>query len=461
MSFLAKKSLSEILGSTAQSKLKKTLGSLDIVLMGVGSIVGGGIFVLSGFVSAEYTGPAIVISYCIAGMLSLTMAFFYLELTTMVPNSAVIYNYSYNIFGEFFAWLGFWLVVLEFATAAASVAVGWSKYFYGIFDQIIPLKFVQSPFEGGYFNVIAACLIFVLSIVLILGVNLSKKSNNLLVMIKFVTIFLFIVLSAKYFNKDNLENFMPFGFKGVLDGSALLFYSFNGYSLLSSTVEECKHPAKNLLLGLIFSVLIALIIYLLVAFFLNGSLSYTALNVENPLALVFKKNNNYFLYYLIIFGAIISMITGVLINMYAITRIVYSVGRDNLLTSHFTKLIEGKNIPYIAVIATAVFLFVLVGLAPIKFLSHISSISSIGNGIIILIIFVQFRKKYPKMIRIIKIPYVKVLLPIVFLSMIYLLFIQFLRNKTSVVYFLSILTWIILGSILYLLIKSRKDNIKT
>ncbi|MBF8246996.1 MAG: amino acid permease [Rickettsia sp.] len=453
MNFFKKKSLSEIQISTKNSNLKKNLGSLDLIFLGIGAIVGGGIFVLSGLVSAEYTGPAIIISYCVTGFISLLMAFFYVELTTMVPSSAAIYSYSYNIFGEIIAWLAFWMILLEFATAASSVAVGWSNYFYDIVAEFLPYKFAVSPFEGGYFNIISSLLVSVLTLILFLGINLSKNTSNLLVIIKFATIFFFITFSAKYFDKENFKDFMPFGLKGLFAGGGLLFYSFNGYSLLSSAVEECRDPVRNLLHGLIFSVIIAIIIYVLTALFLNGAINYQELkNVSNPLVFVFQKHGRENIAYIVMLGAIFSMVTGLLVNMYAITRITYSIANDQLLPDFFTQL-RGDAIPYISIIFTGIFVFCLSGLFPLRFLGHISSISSLINSIILLVLFVQFRRKHYRLTRILRVPYVKILLPITFCLISYLLVIQFIRNAQSIIYFWTILGWIILGSVLYFIRK--------
>jgi len=263
MNFFKKKTFEEVKESAASSALVKSLGAFDLVMIGLGAIVGSGVFALSGQIAAQYSGPAIMISFAIAGFTCIFVALVYSELATMLPVSGGVYSYTYVAYGELFAWLVAGLLIIEFIFSAATVAAGWSGYVVNLLENggiIVPDLITKVPSDGGLVNLPAILVLSFIGYVLYKGTSDSKKLNVILVFIKLAAIGLFIFLAVPHFNSENLTPFNPFGLSKVMTGSSILFFAYTGFSGIAAAAEECKNPSRDLKIGIIGSISLSVIL---------------------------------------------------------------------------------------------------------------------------------------------------------------------------------------------------------
>ena len=281
MSFLFKKNIESILDSSNNSSLAKTLNVFDLILIGLGSIIGTGVFVFTGFIAARYSGPAVMVSYAIAGCVCILVAMTYSELATMLPSSGSLYSYCYLVFGEIFACMIAGILFIELAFGASAVAGGWAAYIKGILESggiWLPKHLITVPSEGGVINLLAAGIVVFSGLFLCLGTKDSKRLNAILVLIKFITVTVFIVAAAPHFKIENWQNFMPFGFDKVVVGGSILFLAFTGFTNIAASAEECKNPEKDILIGIVGSVIIAMIVYISMAGLVTGIVLFSELD---------------------------------------------------------------------------------------------------------------------------------------------------------------------------------------
>lgn len=268
MNFFKKKSFEAVREAGAVSGLSKTLGAFDLILLGLGGIIGTGVFVLTGLVAAKYSGPAVVLSYVIAGFTCIFVALSYSELASMLPTSGGIYTYSYVAFGEVVAWFMASAIILELGFATATVAAGWSGYVQGILESAsmsLPKALSAVPAHGGWIDLPALSIVAFVAFILYLGNKGSARLNTFLVFVQMTAIFTFIVSAAPHFDATNWDNFMPFGFDRMIVGASILFFAFTGFGNLATTAEECKNPTKDLMIGIIGSLIISTVIYVLIS----------------------------------------------------------------------------------------------------------------------------------------------------------------------------------------------------
>ncbi|KAF8818484.1 amino acid permease [Rickettsia endosymbiont of Cardiosporidium cionae] len=431
-----KKSFDSLTVKTKASGLVRNLGSVDVLLLGLGSIIGSGLFVFTGLVAAEYAGPAVMISYLLAGITAIFIALAYTELATMIPTSGGLYSYSYLVLGELIAWVMACSVFLEFTFAAASIATGWSGYFKNIlsvYGMYLPHSIAYGPLEGGVCDVFALLIVLLLGSILFFGIKSSKKINLVLVFIKLGTILIFVVVSSKYFNIEYWSsNFMPFGIDNVIRGSAVLFLSFNGYGLLASTAEECKNPNINISVGIVGAVVISIMIYVVVGGLLTGITHYENLNASEALASVLKVKGSRVASSVISFGVIIGMITGILVNIYAVSRILYVVSRDGLLPKIISFVHCKYHTPYVALYIVVSFTMLISAIMPCKFFGQLSGMFSLFNDMVVMIIVILLRIVKADYKRVFKCPILFIVAPIGFLSAGYLLLQQIYDKKSLI-----------------------------
>ena len=269
------------------SKLNRCLSAFDLTLFGIGAIIGAGVFVLTGVAAATKAGPAITLSYVVAGLASLFAALSYAELSASIGGSGSAYNYSYVSFGEIIAWIVGWDLLLEYAMSVSTVAIGWSGYVNNALQAMsvnIPEFLLKGPLEGGYINILAFSIIIALATLLSLGVKHSAQFNAVIVFIKLITIACFCVVAIDHLQVQYWHPFLPFGWSGVMGGAALVFFAYIGFDAVSTAAEETIDPGRDLPIGIICSVIICTLIYILVAALLTGIVSYTVLNVRSPVA---------------------------------------------------------------------------------------------------------------------------------------------------------------------------------
>jgi APA family basic amino acid/polyamine antiporter len=399
----------------ADTGLKRALTAFDLTLLGIGAIIGAGIFVLTGIAAATKAGPAIVLSYCVAGGVCALAALSYAELAAAVGGAGSAYGYAYAGLGEIVAWIIGWALMLEYGIAVSAVAIGWSGYFANGMQALgfpIPFEYSNAPHLGGIINVPAVCIILALAALLCAGVSASKWVNTAAVLIKLAVVILFIFVAAGHVNTQNWEPFMPFGFNGVIGGAALIFFAYIGFDAVSTAAEEARNPQRDLPIGIIASLAICTLLYVIVAGLLTGIAHYGTLNNPSPVAqamldLGFNKFAG-----VIAFGAIAGLTTVMLVVYYGQTRILLAMSRDGLIPAAFARIHPGTRTPIRIIVTTGVILATIAGFAPISVVAEMANIGTLAAFVAVCIGVVVLRYKRPDLHRPFKTPFMPVL-PIV------------------------------------------------
>ena len=455
MSFLQKKSFESIRELGRTSGLSKTLGAFDLILLGLGAIIGAGAFIVTGLVAAKYSGPAVMLSYIIAGGICVFVALAYTELATMLPTSGSIYTYSYVAFGEIFAWLMGSVIILELGFSAGVVAAGWSGYVQAILAAggvHLPKALTTVPMNGGIINLPALLIVLFVSFILYLGTKDSKRLNAILVFIKMAAIFAFVVSATPHFDATNWDNFMPFGPDSMLKGASILFFGFTGFGTLAATAEECKNPNRDLTIGIIGSLVISTIVYVVIAGLVTGIAPFDQLNNDQPLAHALAMNNSSIGSAIVATGAVCGMTTVLMMQIYGTSRIFYVIARDGLLPKSFAKLHPKHDSPYVTIIIFSLLAGVLGAFCPTEILTQLSSMGSLIDYIMVAIIVMLFRIKMPDAVRPFKCPAAFVITPLALIACAYLLYIQvFDGDFNLMIAGRMLMYWFILMFVLYIL----------
>ena len=404
-----------IIDCNADTGLKRALTAFDLTLLGIGAIIGAGIFVLTGIAAATKAGPAIVLSYCVAGGVCALAALSYAELAAAVGGAGSAYGYAYAGLGEIIAWIIGWALMLEYGIAVSAVAIGWSGYFANGMQALgfpIPFEYANAPHLGGIINVPAICIILALAALLCAGVSASKWVNTAAVLIKLAVVILFIFVAAGHVNTQNWEPFMPFGFNGVIGGAALIFFAYIGFDAVSTAAEEARNPQRDLPIGIIASLAICTLLYVIVAGLLTGIAHYDTLNNPSPVAqamldLGFNKFAG-----VIAFGAIAGLTTVMLVVYYGQTRILLAMSRDGLIPAAFARINPNTKTPVRIILTTGVILATIAGFAPISVVAEMANIGTLAAFVAVCIGVVVLRYKRPDLHRPFKTPFMPVL-PIV------------------------------------------------
>lgn len=435
MRIFKKLTIESVIADTKKNTgLEKTLTGFDLILLGLGFIVGTGVFALTGMVAAEHSGPAVVMSYGIAGLTCVFVALAYAELAVMMPTSGSVYSYSYVAFGELIAWLICGTLVIELGIGAATVAGSWSGYLCGALKSMgyeVPYHLANVPAEGGMVNLPAMFITFLIGIFLHLGTKDSKMLNNALVVIKMGAIVIFSIAAAPHFDMENIKDFMPHGFDDVMIGSSILFFAFTGFAGLSATAEECKNPTKDLTIGIIGSLILSTIVYIIVAGLLVGMTHYSELGMKDALAYALTKNGSNIGSALITTGALAGMTTVLLMQLYTLARILYVASRDNLISKQFAKIHPKYHSPTFTIWLLVIIVSLITGFAKFKTLAQVSSMSSLIEYIAAMVAVIVLRRRLPDFKRTFKCPAIYVVVPIGLLASGYLLLKQFLDKDGS------------------------------
>lgn len=466
MSIFKRKSYEDAKDVGKTSGLDKTLGAFDLILFGLGAIVGTGVFVLTGIVAAKYSGPAVTVSYAIAGVTCIFVALAYTEVATLLPTSGSIYTYSYVAFGEVFAWIIGSIMIIELGFAAATVSAGWSAYVSGVFESAgmsIPDMLQKVPSAGGVMNLPAFLIVLLVGVILYLGTKDSKRLNFILVLIKIAAIFVFIISAAPHFDATNWENFIPHGFDNVLFGSSILFFAFTGFGVLASTTEECKNPKRDLTIGIIGSLVFSTILYIIVGALLTGIVSYTSLDNAQPLATALKAHQINIGSAIVATGAIAGMTTVMMMNIYGMSRIFYVIARDGLLPKAMAKLHPKYDSPYVTLLIFVSMVALLGAFCPFEILGQLASMAALIDYIAVVMALIIFRFTLPDIDRPFKCPIAFVIAPIALFATIFLLFKQIIGPEGELLLTGKIIIlWIVMAFILYILriklFKMRKHH---
>ncbi|MES2013694.1 MAG: amino acid permease [Pseudomonadota bacterium] len=395
----------------SNSGLKKCLTAFDLALLGIGCAIGTGIFVLTGIAAATQSGPAVVLSFIIAGVASGFAALAYAELAASVGGSGSAYGYSYVAFGEFIAWVMGWILLLEYGVGAAAVANGWGGYLVNTlsnFNIHLPEALTKAPMVGGLINLPAFAIIWVLTILLMVGVKESARFNNIIVIIKLSTIAIFIVLASAHLNTDNWHPFMPYGWfstlengknVGVLAGASLVFFAYFGFDAVSTAAEEAKNPQRDLPIGLIASLIFCTITYIIVSALLTGIVPYTELNVSSPVAFALTKIGYTWASTLVATGVLAGLITVLLVLLYGLTRILFSMSRDGLISPIFSEINPDRQTPTKIILMCGAVVSIVAGFIPLGELAETVNIGTLASFVMVCVGVIVLRKRQPNLKR--------------------------------------------------------------
>lgn len=407
---LQRKSLTAL--NSAENQLKKTLTAKDLTVLGVGAIIGAGIFVLTGIAAAKYAGPAIVVSFILAGIACALAALCYSELASMIPVSGSAYSYAYATLGELMAWIIGWDLVLEYALASSTVAIGWAGYltsFLGAVGVHLPeylcSSYLSNP-AAGLVNLPAMLIILMLTGLLVVGIRQSAQFNFVMVILKLLVIVVFILAGSGHIEAENWANFAPFGFGGILTGAGVIFFAYIGFDAVSTAAQEAINPEKDVPFGIIVSLLACTVLYILVAGVLTGIISYTELNVSAPIALAVDHIGMAWLSPIIKLGAIAGLTSVMLVLLMGQSRIFYSMAQDRLLPPLFAKVHPQFQTPYLSTILVGVAVSLLAGFMTIEKLGELVSIGTLFAFVLVCSGVWVLRYSQPELTRHFKCPFV-------------------------------------------------------
>ncbi len=390
-----------------EHRLARSLSWPHLVALGVGAIVGTGILTLIG-VGAGKAGPAVILSFAIAGVICACAALAYAEIATMLPASGSAYTYSYVVFGELIAWMIGVALILEYTLVVSAVAVGWSGYAAGFLKSVglgLPDALVQGPELGGVINLPAIFIIWVVAGLLIAGTRESATLNALLVIIKMLALALFIAVALPAFNSAHFEPFMPFGFPrtgpsgsevGVMAAAAIIFFAFYGFDAIATAAEEAKNPARDLAIGIVGSMIVCVLIYMVVAVAAIGAVAYTGFaNSPEPLALILREIDQPWAARVLGASAVIALPTVILAFFFGQSRIFFSVARDGLLPSSLAR-VSRRGTPVRITIFTAIITSVFAGLIPLTAIAALANAGTLAAFVAVCAAMLVMRRREPK-----------------------------------------------------------------
>ncbi len=450
MSLFRKKSIQDLIQEAGKKdvKLKKELGAFDLSMLGIGAIIGTGIFVLTGVAAAEHAGPALVVSFILSGLACVFAALCYAEFASTVPVSGSAYTYSYATFGELVAWILGWDLILEYGLACSAVASGWSGYFQGLlagFGIHFPkvLTSAYDPANGTYIDLPAILITFLISFLLIQGVKKSARFNSIIVLVKLAVVILFIAVGVWYVKPSNWTPFMPFGFKGVATGAATVFFAYIGFDAVSTAAEEVKNPQRNMPIGIIASLLVCTVLYIIVSAILTGIVPYTHLDVKNPVAFALNYIHQDWAAGFISLGAIAGITTVLLVMIYGQTRLFYAISRDGMLPKVLSKVDKQTQTPVLNTWITCVLVSIFAGLVPLGRLAELTNIGTLFAFMTVSVGILYVRKTKGAPTSGFKVPFVP------WIPILAFIFCGYLALQLPSLTWISFFVWLVIGLTVY------------
>jgi APA family basic amino acid/polyamine antiporter len=457
-----------VIGECGDATLCRTLGPVHLVALGIGAIIGAGIFVITGHAAAAYAGPGVVISFAIAGVGTLFAALCYAEYASMIPVAGSAYTYTYATFGRLPAWIVGWNLVLEYLIAASSIAVGWSGYFVALIGRLgisIPPELLAAPFRthgaggftatGALVNVPAAALVVSVTAFLIVGVQLSVRFNNAMVAIKLAIVLLVIVVGLPYVTASNHTPFIPanagtfgaFGWSGVFRATGVIFFAYIGFDAVSVLAQEARNPQRDMPIGILGSLCICTVLYMLMSYVVTGIAPYASLNVSNPVSMAVTQANPAIAWLapLINAGAVVGLASVVLVLLLAQSRVFYAMSRDGLIPQLFGHVHTRFRTPYKGTIVSGVVSALLAAIVPLDVLGELISIGTLAAFAFVCLGVLRLRWTAPHARRPFRTPLVRIVAPLG--AAICLLMMAFLPFHT----WIRLLVWTLIGLAIYFL----------
>lgn len=464
-----------------EHQLRKELGPLDLIIFGIGVIIGTGIFVLTGKAAALYAGPAIALSFVVSGIACGLAALCYAEFASTVPVAGSAYTFSYATLGEFIAWVIGWDLVLEFLVGAATVSIGWSQYFNAILQSLgIHLPAAIAGGQGAVMDLPAAAIALILTAVLVSGIRMSSLFNTVVTSIKLLIVAFFIIFGLFFIKVTNWMPFIPpatsaaqssgalqspliqvllglqqqyFGFPGIITGAATVFFAYIGFDIVATTAEETRRPQRDMPIGIIGSLTICTILYIVVSLVMTGIVSYQKLNTAAPMATAFIAIGQPWAVILVSLGALCGLTAVIMILMLGQSRVFFAMSRDNLLPAWFSRVHPRFGTPYRISIITGLVVAVVAAFTPIDVVSEMVNIGTLLAFVLVSIGVIVLRYAQPGLRRAFRTPWVPVL-PILSALLCF-----YLMMSLQVLTWIRFVVWLAIGIVLYFVYGIRHSRV--
>jgi APA family basic amino acid/polyamine antiporter len=480
MSLFVRKPINTLINEaeeTGTHTLKKTLGARGLIALGIGAIIGAGLFSITGMAAANHAGPAITISFVVAGLGCLFAGLCYAEFASMIPVAGSAYTYSYATMGEFMAWIIGWDLVLEYAVGAATVGISWSRYlgrFLAGFDIHLPTEIMAGPWDGGIINLPAVFIVVLMSLLLIKGTKESAFVNGIIVAVKITVVLVFIVLGWQYINNSNYDPYIPdntgkfgdFGFSGIIRAAAIVFFAYIGFDAVSTAAQEAKNPKKDMPKGILGSLLICTILYILFAHVMTGVTSYTTFKGQDGIAPVSvaidhmgKEVNGVlqpdypWLNRAIVVAILFGYASVILVMLMGQSRVFFSMSKDGLIPKVFSSVNPKTQTPAKNNLLFMLFVSLFAAFVPARVVGEMTSIGTLFAFILVCIGVWVMRKKMPEIPRAFKTPMVP-LVPILGIATC-LFMMVFLPMDT----WIRLLVWMLIGLDIYLVYGAKHSHL--
>ena len=436
--FFKKKTLEDFSAQREGSGMLRTLSTLDLTFLGIGGIIGSGVFVLTGIGAARYAGPGIVLSFVAAGLLCMLVGLAYAELASLIPAAGSAYAYTFASLGEGMAFLCGWSLIIGYIVTASAVAVGFSAYFSGMMASLgmeIPKALLTTAPEGGIINLPAVVITLVIGFILAHGTKESSRLNTILISLTLCAIVAFVVVTSPHMDlTKNMEPFLPFGAAGIMTGAAVVFFSFMGFDTVATSAEECKTPEKSLPIGIIASVFVCLCIYSVVAFVLTGTVNYTDLDRADPVAYCLRLIGYTGLANLVTVGILFGMITTLIVYIFGQARVFFAMSRDGFLPKAMANIHPKYGTPYFITLVGSILIAFIAGCVPMLYIVELANTGVLAAFFIVFVGLIALRRNSPELPRTFTFPMLYVLAPIGMIVCIYLIWaLSLITNITFIV----------------------------